>query len=43
MQLLEVENAYTLYMASLKGNVSVFDKIDKLRGFTKDEDSQELS
>ena len=43
MQLLEVENAYTLYMASLKGNVVVMDKIDKLRGFTKDEETQELS
>lgn len=43
MQLLEVENAYTLYMASLKGNVSVMDKLDKLRGFVKDEDCQELS
>ena len=43
MQLLEVENAYTLYMASLKGNISVMDKIDKLRGFVKDEDVQELS
>ncbi len=43
MQLLEVENAYTLYMASLKGNIAVMDKIDKLRGFTKDEDDQELA
>jgi magnesium transporter len=43
MQLLEVENAYTLYMASLKGNIAVMDKIDKLRGFTKNEDDQELA
>ena len=43
MQLLEVENAYTIYMASLKGNVSVMDKIDNLRGFVKDEDTEELS
>ena len=43
MQLLEVENAYTLYMASLKGNIAVMDKLDKLRGFVKDEDNQELS
>lgn len=43
MQLLEVENAYTLYMASLKGNIAVMDKIDKLRGFVKDEDTEELS
>ena len=33
MQLLEVENAYTLYMASLKGNIAVMDKIDKLMDF----------
>ena len=43
MQLLEVENAYTLYMASLKGNLTVMDKIDKMRGFVKDDDSQELA
>nr|MBQ0091211.1 magnesium transporter CorA family protein [Candidatus Enterousia merdequi] len=43
MQLLEIENAYTLYMASLKGNVSVMDKLDKLRGFVKDDDCEELS
>ena len=43
MQLLEVENAYTLYMASLKGNISVMDKLDKLRGFVKNEESQELA
>jgi len=42
MQLLEVENAYTLYMASLKGNLTVMDKIEKMRGFVKDEDNQEL-
>ena len=43
MQLLEVENSYTIYMASLKGNVAVMDKIDKLRGFVKDDECQELS
>ncbi|MBR4624965.1 MAG: magnesium transporter CorA family protein [Alphaproteobacteria bacterium] len=43
MQLLEVENAYTLYMASLKGNLTVMDKIDKMRDFVKDEDNQELA
>jgi len=43
MQLLEVENSYTLYMASLKGNISVMDKLDKLRSFVTDEDNQELS
>ena len=43
MQLLEVENSYTLYMASLKGNLTVMDKIDKMRGFVKDEDNQELA
>lgn len=43
MKLLEVENSYTLYMTSLKGNISVMDKLDKLRSFVKDEDNQELS
>ena len=30
-------------MASLKGNLTVMDKIDKMRGFVKDEDNQELA
>ena len=33
MALLEVENSYTLYMAGLKGNVAVLDKLEKVRGF----------
>lgn len=43
MALLEVENSYTLYMAGLKGNVAVLDKVEKLRGFVKDEDAKELA
>ena len=39
---LEVENSYTLYMAGLKGNVAVLDKLEKVRGFVKTEDAQEL-
>ena len=42
MDLLEVQNSYTLYMAGLKGNLSVLDKLAKMRGFIKDEDGQEL-
>lgn len=42
MALLEVENSYTLYMAGLKGNVAVLDKLEKVRGFVKTEDAQEL-
>ncbi|MBN1282139.1 MAG: magnesium transporter CorA family protein [Alphaproteobacteria bacterium] len=43
MDLLEVENSYTLYMAGLKGNLSVMDKLEKMRGFVKDEENQDLS
>lgn len=43
MALLEVENSYTLYMAGIKGNVSVLDKLEKMRGFIKTDDAQELS
>lgn len=43
MELLEVENSYTLYMAGLKGNVAVLDKLEKVRGFVKDEDNKELA
>ncbi len=42
MDLLEVENSYTLYMAGLKGNASVLDKLEKVRGFAKSEDAKEL-
>lgn len=43
MSLLEVENSYTLYMAGLKGNVAVLDKLDKVRGFVKTEEAKELA
>ncbi len=43
MALLEVENSYTLYMAGLKGNVAVLDKLEKVRGFVKTEEAQELT
>ncbi|MFQ6777806.1 MAG: magnesium transporter CorA family protein [Alphaproteobacteria bacterium] len=43
MSLLEVENSYTLYMAGIKGNVAVLDKLDKMRGFIKTDEAQELS
>ena len=43
MSLLEVENSYTLYMAGIKGNSSVLDKLEKMRGFIKTDDAQELA
>ncbi len=43
LNLLEVENSYTLYMAGLKGNVAVLDKLEKVRGFVKTEEAKELS
>lgn len=43
LDLLEVENSYTLYMAGLKGNVAVLDKLEKVRGFVKTEETKELS
>lgn len=43
MALLEVENSYTLYMAGLKGNVAVLDKLEKVRGFVKTEENRELA
>jgi len=43
MALLEVENSYTLYMAGIKGNVSMLDKLEKMRGFIKNDDAQELA
>lgn len=43
MALLEVENSYTLYMAGIKGNVSVLDKLEKMRGFVKTDDAKEVA
>lgn len=43
LDLLDVENSYTLYMAGLKGNVAVLDKLEKVRGFVKTEETKELS
>lgn len=43
MDLLEVENSYTLYMAGLKGNLAVLDKVEKVRGFVKDDEDKELA
>lgn len=43
MALLEVENSYTLYMAGLKGNIAVLEKLEKVRGFIQDEDNKELA
>lgn len=43
MALLDVENSYTLYMAGLKGNVAVLDKLEKVRGFVKTDDAKELA
>lgn len=43
MSLLEVENSYTLYMAGLKGNAAVLDKLEKVRGFVKSEETKELA
>jgi len=43
MALLEVENSYTLYMAGIRGNVAVLDKLEKVRGFVKTEEAAELA
>ena len=43
LSLLDVENSYTLYMAGIKGNISVIDKLDKLRGFVKTDETEELA
>ncbi len=40
--LLDVENSYTLYMAGLKGNMTVIEKLEKMRSFRRDEDTDEL-
>ena len=42
MALLEVENSYTLYMAAIKGNVAVLDKLEKMRAFVKSDDAEDL-
>lgn len=42
MALLEVENSYTLYMAGIRGNLAVIDKLDKVRGFVKTDDAADL-
>ena len=42
MTLLEIENSYTVYMAGLKSNASVAEKLEKMRGFIKGEESEEL-
>ena len=43
LDLLSVENSYTLYMAGIKGNAAVLDKLEKVRGFVKTDDAQELA
>ncbi len=43
LDLLEVENSYTLYMAGIKGNMSVLEKLEKVRGFVKTEENAELA
>lgn len=43
MALLEVENSYTLYMAGIRGNLAVLDKLEKVRAFVKTDDATELA
>ncbi len=43
MALLDVENSYTLYMAGLKGNIAVLEKLEKVRGFVKTDDARDLA
>ena len=43
MALLEVENSYTLYMAGIRGNLAVLDKLEKVRAFVKTDDAAELA
>ena len=43
MTLLDIENSYTLYMAGMKGNMAVMDKLEKVRGFVKNEECQDLT
>lgn len=42
LALLEVQNSYTIYMAGLKGNMTVVEKMEKMRSFAADEDCGEL-
>lgn len=42
MDLLDVDNSYTLYMTGLKGNLAVLDKLEKVRGFAKNDECTEL-
>lgn len=43
LELLEVENSYTLYMAGIRGNIAVLDKLEKVRGFVKTDEAAELA
>lgn len=43
MALLEVENSYTLYMAGIRGNIAVLDKLEKVRGFVNTDDARDLA
>ncbi len=43
LNLLEIENSYTLYMAGIKGNVTLLDKLEKMRGFVKTEEAEEIA
>lgn len=42
LELLDVENSYTLYMTGLKGNLAVIDKLEKVRGFARTDECAEL-
>ncbi|MDR0803754.1 MAG: magnesium transporter CorA family protein [Rickettsiales bacterium] len=42
MQLLEIENSYTLYMSGIKGNIGVVEKLEKIRAFKATEDLEDL-
>ncbi|MBQ0013376.1 MAG: magnesium transporter CorA family protein [Proteobacteria bacterium] len=42
MSLLEVENSYNLYMAGIRGNLVVIDKLEKMRGFVKTDEAEDL-
>ncbi|MBR1380044.1 MAG: magnesium transporter CorA family protein [Alphaproteobacteria bacterium] len=43
LNLLEIENSYTLYMAGIKGNVVLLDKLEKMRGFVKTDEAEEIA
>ena len=42
LKLLDIENSYTLYLAGLKGNSNVMEKLDKMRSFNKNDECEEL-